>query len=361
MASPMTWSAQCGNSQTCTYAGPRCKVCRLWWSHVRKYNHNLSEKQKLQGKARRVLKNQRAKQRKEAREQERQKWKSLTLEERQAIRTAHMCRVSQSTDINNVAITGQGATGLLTLPPEIRNQIYDAMSLTDGVVEVTATRPVFRYQNLVGVLQAVCRLLRDELETYSLTHHTFRFKTDQALSLWCRKHSDKLRLITKIELLGSPVPLQIADKDCFQNLRCLLVDHKGPKSEALPDNGDTTYDLYRFDLSEYVYQFCPSRYTLLLWRHLEIVLDVIPQFRDGCIGSSMFHSFMGKHRVWFRCKNSPADYESNSWQKVDIELTTKNLDMAVKRLREVGGCDFETGTPALEDFISKELGRPLQT
>jgi hypothetical protein len=258
---------------------------------------------------------------------EKEMLKRMSREERAAHRTALKVALQKRADANNLAMElrpGQAAN-LLTLPPEIRAQIYDLLYDfgSDEHVEVFTRRPPIR--RLPAKLHQVCRIFRLEIDARFYDQQTFAFNSVAAMDLWRKKHGDRLALMRSVELYSiSPLPIvEVAKQGYFQQLKSLTLDRPTSQGSYVADPGLEVARLYQRMSPGFEHLWLPHH--LLAWRQIEVVVEHLPQFRDGVVewtrirkGTARGAYYCDRYSVRYRSESRDAINSKGVWLPVDV-------------------------------------------
>jgi hypothetical protein len=259
----------------------------------------------------------------EPKRKEREMLQKMTSEERTSYRNAQKLALRARQYANDsTMIRGQSTrTTLLTLPLEIRQQIYKILYQCRNWIYIERTTPP--PMDGKSKLHHVCRLLRLELDTYFYERNYFVFRTLSAIESWRHRHTPKLSSMFFIELRApSPLPIRdLAEQGLFQRLKTLVLQR--PKLHNR-ENEEDVLQSYRH-LEE-----GPSPWEdglLLVWRQPELIVNCLEQFRHGIVewiqvyGAGYYRA--SKYVISFcteREEDEP-EWSDRSWTPINVAVS----------------------------------------
>jgi hypothetical protein len=248
-------------------------------------------------------------------------------------------------DANNDSMMGEedSPTNLLTLPPEIREQIYRGLdSVLSHWVQVVKSKFPMVNSYFLGGLYRVCRLLHREIDEYLYKHAKVEFMTVPALELWRARYAHRLNVMTRICLNASnPLPIvEVAVHGNFSKLRTLWLERPCENN-----GGDYMWDVehsYRrygdYSVRKPTDRFGERRgdgaglkpwteILLLVWRQPEFIINSLEQFRGGTVQWELPADGLilnrGKYCLRFEVEDKQGLWASAWWRPIDVSVSDK--------------------------------------
>jgi hypothetical protein len=232
-------------------------------------------------------------------------------------------------------------TNFLTLPPEIREQIYRELESGYCSIEIVKSKPPKLDSYYLGALYRVCELLHHEIDRYLYKFHHVQFMTVPALELWRNKYAYRLALMEWVSLKAStPLPIvDVARKGNFSRLRTLWLERScESKSGDYVWEAEHAYRRY----GDRSFHQLTTRYAdrwgdgpglkpwnedlLLIWRQPELIINNLEQFRGGMVQWQMPADGLvlkrGKYSIRFEVKEQPGTWFT-AWRSIDVSVSDK--------------------------------------
>jgi hypothetical protein len=230
-------------------------------------------------------------------------------------------------------------TNFLTLPPEIRQQIYREIESGYCSVKIVKSKPPKLDSYFLAALYRVCQLLHHEVGEYLYKIHHVHFMTVPALELWSDQYAYRLALMEWVSFNAStPLPIvQVASKGNFGRLRTLWIER--PRQSK---SGDYVWEVehsYRRYGDRSFHQLSTSyadrwgegpglkpwnENLLLIWRQPEFIIDNLEQFRGGTVQWQMPVDRLllkrGRYSLRFEVEKQDGTW-CTAWRSIDVSVS----------------------------------------
>ncbi|KAK5951192.1 hypothetical protein OHC33_007610 [Knufia fluminis] len=280
----------------------------------------------------------------------------MTRKERTAWRREQKFALAHRVEINDEAMVS--GKSLLSLPTEIRDKIFDHLVLHGGEIVVTKKSCLWSLASRSHIfkLREVCRSFRHHIDSHVYRTSHVQFKTKEAVKLWAEEFPDRLNCMRRATFSQkSFCPTVLAPASSFRDLRHLTV-------RGLDLYGWIVWRPFT-EFAEYVkaqplVEYNP--YQLAKWRLVEMVIEALPQFREGVVLPGDPYKWRDPYLTFLtRDSKTSAPYDATI---VDAALVTSVIDQVIMQMRD-GRCEPSYPEPgrenytSFEDFVKRGLGR----
>lgn len=300
-------------------------------------------------------------------EQQRAMLRNMSVKERAAWRRRQKIALAGRALKNDDAmVTGNS---LLSLPPEIRDEIYGHLFEETGRIHITASYyRIGSPQSDTYRLRQVCRLQRNEVESYIYKTRSITFATRHGMAAWTKKWPGRLSVMrTAISNFNCVSTLPTASA-YLHNLRVLVIHQWSENCYSHPSK-----DIY----SERYNSTRVSLETLLAWRLPEAIARALPRFDQGIVQHAkariLRFLMLNRHEQrqghghgpghgWMTSVN-PLKHDGRPiWTDIDLSLLAPRIDKAVAQIRASHAkpdypCCTVQQYRSFEDFVERGLGR----